>query len=219
MKSLLGEAAASLELDPRGVVGDRLWSVRTPAGKIGSGKNSKRFAAVPGLLALRATSTADCVAITFPDGTTLAVDAPELDALLTAHAGQPLTVRRETDVSHFDDGPVSLVGVASVQALATARGAPVDVRRFRPNVVLDTDRPFAEDEWIGRRLQVGSAVLEVTMASPRCVMIDMATADLPEQHGNLTAIGRLNDACLGVIAQVVRPGRIATGDAVTVSQT
>ena len=43
-------------------------------------------------------------------------------------------------------------------------------------------------------------------------MINMASADLPEQPGNLAALGRLNEQCLGVIAQVVTPGRIATGD-------
>ena len=219
VKSLLGEDAPYLDLDPRGVVGDRLWSVRTSNNKIGSGKNSNRFAAVPGLLALRAASTDGSVAVTFPDGTTLAVDAAELADRLTAHAGQPLTVKRETDVSHFDDGPVSLLGLASVEALAAARGESVAAGRFRPNITLDIDTAFAEDSWVGQRLQVGSAVLEVTMVSPRCVMIDMATADLPAQHGNLTAIGRLNDACLGVIAQVVRPGRITAGDAVTLVQT
>jgi hypothetical protein len=31
-------------------VGDRTWSVRTSSGEIGSGKNSQRFSAVPGLL-------------------------------------------------------------------------------------------------------------------------------------------------------------------------
>ena len=219
VKSLLGEESPFLELDGRGVVGDRVWSVRTANGKIGSGKNSKRFAAVPGLLALRGRATDDSVTITFPDGTTLAVDAPELAERLTAHAGQPLTAERETDVSHFDDGPVSLLGLASVDALAAARGEPVDAGRFRPNITLDLDAAFAEDSWVGRRLHVGSAVLEVTMTSPRCVMIDMATAELPAQHGNLTAIGRLNAACLGVIAEVVRPGHITVGDPVTMGHT
>jgi MOSC domain-containing protein YiiM len=73
-----------------------------------------------------------------------------------------------------------------------------------------------EDTWIGRQVLVGTAVLRVTATSPRCVMIDMETADLPEQHGNLTAIGRLNDVCLGVIASVESPGRISVGDTVVV---
>jgi len=96
--------------------------------------------------------------------------------------------------------------------LSEERGAPVDPARFRANIRLDTERPFVEDEWIGRRVAVGSVVLEVVLPSPRCVMINMASADLPEQPGNLAAIGRLHDKCLGVIARVVQPGRVTVGD-------
>jgi hypothetical protein len=44
----------------------------------------------------------------------------------------------------------------------------------------------------------------------------MATADLPDQPGNLTAIGRINNACLGVIAKVTTPGTISLGDELTI---
>jgi uncharacterized protein YcbX len=214
VKSLLGEDLASIELDGRGVAGDRVWSVRTAVGKIGSGKNTRRFAAVPRLLELRAVTNGDGVDIALPNGAVLDIRAAELARRLSEHCGQPLTLASETNTSHFDDGPVSLIGLASVDALSTTRGQPIDRARFRPNIVVDTDMAFAEEQWIGRRVAVGGAVLEVTMASPRCVMIDMATADLPAQPGNLTAIGRLNNACLGVIARVVRPGVVSVGDGV-----
>jgi MOSC domain-containing protein YiiM len=48
------------------------------------------------------------------------------------------------------------------------------------------------------------------------VMINMSSADLPAQPGNLAALGRLHDQCLGVIARVVTPGRVAVGDALVV---
>lgn len=54
VKSMSGEERNHLDVDARGCVGDRVWSVRTADGKIGSGKNTRRFAAVPGLLELRA---------------------------------------------------------------------------------------------------------------------------------------------------------------------
>jgi uncharacterized protein YcbX len=214
VKSMLGELREFVDLDTRGIVGDRMWSVRTAAGKIASGKNTRRFAAVDGMLLLRAEELDGLVEITFPDGTRSPVDETRTANLLTAHLGQCVTVAREAEVSHFDDGPVSIVGTASVDALGGGRGQPVDQARFRPNIVLDTDEPFVEDGWIGRRLAIGSAVLRVEAQSPRCVMIDMRTADLPAQHGNLTAIGRLNDACLGVIASVESPDRIGLGDEV-----
>ncbi|HXJ65925.1 MAG TPA: MOSC N-terminal beta barrel domain-containing protein, partial [Actinomycetota bacterium] len=118
VKSLLGEVRDHLDLDERGCVGDRAWSVRTAEGKIGSGKNTRRFAAVPGLLELRASERDGRVVVTFPDGTAEPVDSPGIAGRLTRHLGRPVTVARETDVSHFDDGPISLAGTASIEALA-----------------------------------------------------------------------------------------------------
>jgi uncharacterized protein YcbX len=216
VKSLSGERREHLDLDERGCVGDRVWSVRTPDGKIGSGKNTRRFAAVPGLLEVRAEEQGGEIVLTFPGGTRCPVDSDDAAELLSRHLERPVSLARETSVSHFDDGPVSLIGSASVEALGAARGEEVDPARFRANLLLSTDEPFEEDAWVGRQVVVGSSVLRVTATSPRCVMIDMATADLPEQHGNLLAIGRLNDACLGVIAAVETPGRISVGDAAVI---
>lgn len=216
VKSLLGEDLAALDIDVRGVVGDRAWSVRTAAGKFGSGKSSNRFEALIGLLDLRATTTDRGVVVTLPSGDRYDVTDPEAADELSRRVGQPLTFGHESDVTHFDDGPVSLIGLSSVRALADARREPVDPARFRANVHLDTATPFVEDGWVGRQVAVGGAVLEVFMPSPRCVMINMSSADLPEQRGNLAALGSLHDSCLGVIARVVQPGRIATGDQLTV---
>lgn len=212
VKSLLGEELTAVDLDERGVVGDRAWSVRTAAGKLGSGKATRRFEAVVGLLDLRARSRVGHVEVTLPTGNRYDVTDPHAAEQLSRHIGQPLTFVPEADVSHFDDGPVSLIGLASVQALGDARGEPVDSARFRANIHVNTVEPFVEDEWIGRRLRIGHAVLDVVLASPRCVMINMKTADLPAQPGNLAAIGRLHDQCLEVIARVVTPGRVAVGD-------
>jgi uncharacterized protein YcbX len=217
VKSMTGEIVTSLDLDERGAVGDRVWSVRTTADKIGSGKNTSRFAKVEGLLEVRAAERDGRVVVTFPDGSSCYADDPDAAERLSRQVGQPVTFARETSVSHYDDGPVSLIGMASVATLSAERQADVDPLRFRPNIVLDTSGPFVEDTWVGQRLQIGSAVLRVDMTSPRCVMVDMETADLPEQHGNLKAIGDLNNACLGVIAKVITPGTITVGDELTVS--
>lgn len=135
VKSLLGEDLSALDVDERGVVGDRLWSVRTAEDKMGSGKSTRRFAAVPGILELRAATRDGTVVVTFPHGEECAVDDPRSAGLLSQSLGQPLTFARETAVTHFDDGPVSLIGTASIAALERARGAPVAAARFRPNLV------------------------------------------------------------------------------------
>lgn len=216
VKSMLGEQLTELDLDERGGVGDRMWSVRTAEGKIGSGKTTRRFALVPGLLELRAYERAGEVTIAFPDGRER--PARDASAELSRHLGQPVTLAMESDVSHFDDGPVSLVGLGSIAAVEREQAQIVDPTRFRPNIVVDTTEEFVEDGWVDHELQIGSARLRVTMTSPRCVMVDAPTADLPAQPGNLTAVGRLNRACLGIVASLVEPGRISLGDVVRVSR-
>jgi uncharacterized protein YcbX len=217
VKSMTGERVDHLDIDQRGCVGDRSWSVRTAANKIGSGKNTRRFAAVRGLLDLRAAEHDGRVAVTFPDGSTCWADDADAADRLSRYLGQPVTLAEETSVSHFDDGPISLISRESIAAVTAERGQEVDPARFRANVVLAAPAPFVEDTWVGQRLEIGTAAVTVAMTSPRCVMVDMETADLPEQHGNLTAIGRINSACLGVIATVVTPGRISLGDTLTVT--
>jgi uncharacterized protein YcbX len=193
-----------------------VWSVRTSDGKIASGKNSRRFAAVPKLLELRAEQQDDTVVITFPDGSSCTTASTDAGARVSEFVGQPVSLAMETEVSHFDDGPLSLIATASVLALAHERNQPLDCARFRPNVVVEISEAFAEESWVGHRLRIGTAVLSVTMRSPRCVMIDMKTANLPTQPGNLKTLGRVNGANLGVIAQVMAPGAINVGDAVDI---
>lgn len=216
VKSLLGERVDELDFDERGAVGDRLWSVRTADGKIGSGKSTRRFRAVDGLLMLRAHILDDNhVVIEFPDGTSRDVEDPATAEALSAFIGIPLTLARETDVTHFDDGPASLLGLASVDALAAEAGHAIEPLRFRANVHVGDLAPFAEDAWVGRQVRAGDVVFDIAMRSPRCVMINMATADLPAQPGNLKVAATVNDTCAGVIARVVQPGRIRAGDTIT----
>lgn len=90
-----------------------------------------------GLLDLVAAYDGDVPLITFPDGRRLRGDDPGVHDALSAHVGRPVTLAREAEVSHCDDGPVHLVSTAGVAAVAHWLGEPVDVRRFRPNFVVD----------------------------------------------------------------------------------
>jgi len=58
-----------------------------------------------------------------------------------------------------------------------AKAAPasrVDVRRFRPNFVVETDAGidgYVDADWAGRRLRLGKLEIDGAMACPRCVMV------------------------------------------------
>src|SRR5690606_13826693 len=57
-----------------------------------------------------------------------------------------------------------------------ASAAPLDIVRFRPNVVIDGDEPFGEDHW--RALRIGATAFRVTELCDRCVMTTIAPATL-----------------------------------------
>lgn len=207
VKSLRGESLDRAAADARGLVGDRLWAVRDVDGKLGSGKSTRRFRRMDGLLDLAAAYDGAAAAgpvVTFPDGRSWHAPDPELDAALSAHVGRPVALGREGDVPHHDEGPLHLVTTATLSRL----GAPASL--LRANLVVD-DRglePFAEDAWVGQRLTVGGVVLAVRERMPRCVMVGAAV---------LRGATELNDGCAGVVVDVlgvVGAGEVGVGDPV-----
>jgi MOSC domain-containing protein YiiM len=78
---------------------------------------------------------------------------------------------------------------------------------------------LADDDWAGCRLTVGDdVVLQVLYAMPRCVMLDLPSADLTPAHGLLRTVTDANGGDLGVVADVLAPGRVSVGDPVSVSR-
>lgn len=215
VKSMLGEKLGSLRLDARGVVGDRLWGVRTTDGKLGSGKTTRRFGHVDRLLELRSWYDGDTPCIALPSGEIARGDAANVDALLTEATGQRIWLVREAGVSHLDSSPVHLLTTASLRWLENCVGdGAADARRFRPNIVLDAPGNVrVEDGWIGHTLRIGGAELRVTAKTVRCVMTTFSQEDLGPNADVLKTLARENEACLGVYADVVRVGDIRLGDA------
>ena len=211
VKSLEGEQPARLGLEHRGVAGDRLWAVVDHDGRLGSGKTTRRFRRMPGLLELRATYDGEVPVLVFPDGRSVRGDDPEVHSALSAHVGRPVRLAKEGGVPHADEGPVHLVTTASL--VAAAGGAPVDGRRTRANLVLATGEDgFVEDGWVGRRLRVGTAELLLTDLMPRCVMVGAAQDGLPDDRSVLRDVLRRHDGYLGLVADVGVPGTVALGD-------
>jgi len=217
VKSLVGEELARAVVDERGLVGDRLWSVRDQDGKFGSGKSTRRFRRMDGLLSLTAVYDGGQVpVVTFPDGRSYRGDDPSVHAALSEYVGRAVTLAREEAVSHFDEGPVHLLTSSSLACLENVHGRAVDPARLRPNLVVDTDRPgLVEDGWVGRRVEIGDdLVLGIGYSMPRCVMVNLPQLGLPAEPGLLTRITDFNQGGLGVVADVLRPGPVAVGDPV-----
>jgi len=71
------------------------------------------------------------------------------------------------EVSFADGFPMLLITEASLNDLNTRLEHPVSMRRFRPNLVVDGDRPYAEDNW--HRIRIGEVEFEGVKNCSRCI--------------------------------------------------
>lgn len=119
--------------------------------------------------------------------------------------------------TYYDCWPLMVMSTSALAALSRALpGANVDVRRFRPSLVIDTDAVPGHPEfsWTGRRARVGRCEVEFLAPCPRCVMTTRAVGtQIPEDRSVLRHIVRELDQNLGVYARIVEPGVIDSGDA------
>lgn len=213
VKSLLGERCDELELEPRGVRGDRLYALTDADGKLGSGKDTRRFRRIDGLFSLRARCLDGVPEVEFPDGSRLRADDPRLEPALSDALGVSVTLAREHGVSHFDGSPVHLLGTRALAWLRSRLPASrLDERRFRPNLVLETEED--EQSWLGRVLRIGDVRLQVDAPTERCRMTTLAQDDLPSDPRVLRCLGQEAQLQFGVYAQVLAPGTIRVGDRV-----
>jgi hypothetical protein len=151
---------------------------------------------------------------------------PEIEGNLLSDTEVDLPIAMSTGAGTFVDlAALHLVTTASLARLAELLpDSRVDVERFRPGLVIDLgDEPagFVENDWKGRSARLGGATVELTGATPRCVMTTLGKGDLPEDKGILQGLARHNRlslegmgdfACLGHYAEVTEPGTVAVGD-------
>jgi MOSC domain-containing protein len=220
VKSMRGEKLTQAPVDVRGILGDRLYAVRDPDGKLGSGKNTRRFRRMDGLLDFRARYEDGLTpVITLPDGTEVSGDDEHVDWAIANSLRRPgITLAKEDIISHFDELPLHIVTSASLRWLRDlVPDIEIDERRLRPNLLIEVAETVGrpEDAWVGRELHIGThLVLDIAQRSLRCVMVNQAQEELPDSNEILHAIGEANGLNLGVHARVLAPGRIHVGDEV-----
>jgi uncharacterized protein YcbX len=157
-----------------------------------------------------------------PDGSLYEVCGPELNAEITRRFGS------EVELMHlkhgiFDETSVSIISLATISGIGreSGAGANLDPRRFRANLILETehDEPFLEDEWVGGTLVFGEdesrPAVSVIMPDERCVMINLDPETAAKDARVMKTVVRLNQNNAGVYATVVRTGEIRVGQPVT----
>jgi hypothetical protein len=196
VKSLRGERVEETVLTEAGLTGDRLVRPQSLSGRRISARQH------PALLGLDGTTGAD--------GTPLVNGHPwsseEAQALVCAASAADIRLIEDRSRIRFDVLPVSLVTDGALDVLG------VDLRRLRPNIVIEGIDGLAERGWHGVSLQVGDAVVGMRQVRGRCVMTTFDPDTLEQDQGVLRRIVDEFDGRFALDCYVIEPGRIAVGD-------
>jgi uncharacterized protein len=158
---------------------------------------------------------------------------PEAASALSGFLGQPCElvympdeVNRPVDVEYAPPGfrvgfadafPYLLTTTASLAELAR-RGAPVEMVRFRPNLVVDGAEPFAEDGW--KRIRIGAVRFAVLKSCARCSIpnVDPATAEVGVEPTRTLKLFRKLDGKVRFGQNLIAEdaGVVRVGDAVSI---
>jgi uncharacterized protein YcbX len=230
-KSMQGESLDTLDVDVERVPGDREWGVRDSTTDAVLTARTARP-----LLHASACQDGEGVRITMPDGRQLRDGDEHTDLALSSLVGQPVqlvransdeqaaietvsefatpgeTVHWQSRPGSFNDGhPVHVLTTASLRAAAALHpGGQWDVRRFRPNLLIDVDGvDFPEEQWAG--IRIGDVELEIYKRATRCTITARSQPGLLDDLEVPRALARNRKAKLGVYARVRVAGTIDAG--------
>ena len=226
VKSMAGESLDVARLSWHGIEGDRRLAFRRLNDK--SGFPWLTASKLPQLLLYKPFGldhSAELLPthVRTPDGKEYELRSDELRQEVSKRHGSEVELM---NLKHgiFDEACLSVISLATVHSVARESGRGVDLcdlRRFRPNVVIETvsAEPFPEDKWVGRTLMFGEgdsgAALSVTMSDERCVMVNFDTDTAERDSEVMKAVVRMNENCAGVYGTVVRAGELRVGQVVT----
>ena len=197
VKTLAGERLDTAELTANGIVGDRVVHVRGPEGV----RTSRRH---HNLLGLHATLGADGEPLV--DGQPW--NSPEILDRLRAAAGPDASLAAYDGPERFDVLPLLVATDGAVASFGR------DVRRLRPNIVIDGVDGMDETGWPGAKLHIGDVVIALDSRRGRCPMTTVDPDTLDVDRGVLKDIFARFDGKLALNAEVLFPGAIRVGDPV-----
>jgi uncharacterized protein YcbX len=220
VKSMRGERLEAADVSWHGVEGDRRWAFVRPGLERSSfpwltiRELSEMVHFVPSFTEPDRPEESPTVVRT-PDGEELDVTDPALAARL----GEGVRLIKQNRGVQ-DIAPLSLLSTATIAGLGELVDATLDVRRFRPNLLVEPSvaDAFPEDGWVGSVLRIGEARMRVDLRDKRCVMINIDPDTTERDPAVLRAVARERGTCLGVYGTTVRPGRVAVGDPVVLER-
>ena len=245
IKSMSGEAVTEVFMGFSGVYGDRCFAFKNSSARKGfpylnatvqqqmlryrpQFRDAERAAKppnlteamsiAPGVTPANAEPNDLMLDVVTPSGAVVAVDDPSLiEMLVEGLRGENHLTLVRSDRALTDCRPVSLISLQTIRQVEAEMSIPIDQRRFRANVYfnLASDGGFAEDEFVGRKLRIGSsAVMMVLERDPRCKMISL-DPDTGEYNPEvLRKVAQAHGACAGVYCAVLVEGILTKGDSI-----
>ncbi len=161
-----------------------------------------------------------------PDGKEYELGSDELREEISRRHGSDVELM---NLKHgiFDESPISVISLGTVHSIARESGRGIDLcdlRRFRPNVVIEPNvaEPFAENRWVDRTLIFGednsAAAVRVTMKDERCVMVNFDPDTAERDSEVMKTVVRLNENYAGVYGTVTTAGELRAGQVVTLRE-
>lgn len=158
-----------------------------------------------------------------PDGKEYELGSDELRKDISSRYGSDVELMN-LKAGIFDEASISVITTTTVQCIERESGRQLDLRRFRPNVVIETDsaEPFAEDRWVGQTLTFGegdnSAAVKIYMKDERCRMVNLDPDTAERDVQVMRTVVRLNKNYAGGYGTVVRAGELRVGQSVTLGE-
>ena len=225
VKSMAGEQLGSCRVGTFGIPADRGWAIRdATTGELTTGSR------LPLLMQCEASyrespsnGSIPHVVMRFPDGVEVTSDEGNANARLSELLGRSVSLSAlepasAPQITHFDAYPIHLLTTASLAAMQRLNTAAMwDVRRFRPNFLIETNdgvEGLVEFGWSAVRL--GSVELKCEMRTERCAMATNAQKEIPKDPSILRSLVEVANQDLGMYASVVKAGEVRVGDVVEV---
>jgi uncharacterized protein len=223
VKSMGGERLEEANLGWYGLDGDRRLAFRRMDNR--SGMPWLTASKLPDLVLFAPQRREDAVQgdlpthVRTPDGQKMPVFGEDLATEVGRRYGAPVEMMQ---LRHgiFDEASISVIALDTVHEIGRLSVRSLDVRRFRPNVVVRSLRsvPFQEDEWLGGVLSFGEGddapAITVTMRDERCSMVNLDPDSASPAPEVMKAVVRANQNNAGIYGAVTRIGRLAVGQAI-----
>lgn len=193
VKSMAGESLAQAQVSPLGIDGDRVvLVVDHPQGRVVTARSH------PALLGHKGTTGANGIPLV--DGRPWT--EPGVLADIRKIAGPRAALIHDQSPDRFDVLPLLVATDGAIAAFGR------DGRRLRPNLVIGGVEGLEERQWPGRRLRVGSVVINLDSLRGRCVMTTYDPDTLQQDPAVLKDIARRFGGKLALNSAVAQGGTI-----------